>query len=124
MSYLPLRRSRALFLLLALLVPAAARAQDASRWFLAEGASNAVLEEEILVANPSASDLTVTVTLLPDPSAVIAPGAVLTRNFSLRATSRLTVRVAQDFPGLNGAAPPSRQRRYGTSNPKHAAHPI
>lgn len=84
--------------------PSPARAQDASRWFLAEGASNAVLEEEILVGNPGTSDLTVTVALLPDPSAVIAAGAVLSRTFSLKAASRLTVRVAQEFPGLNGAA--------------------
>ena len=87
-----------------LCLPALAGAQDASRWFLAEGASNAVLEEEILVANPGALALTVTVTLLPDPSATIAPGALLTRSFALDAASRLTVRVAQEFPGLNGAA--------------------
>ncbi len=87
-----------------LLAAGAARAQDASRWFLAEGASNAVLEQEILVANPGASNLAVTITLLPDPGAQIAPGALLTRTFPLGATSRLTVRVAQEFPGLNGAA--------------------
>ncbi len=81
-----------------------AAAQDASRWFLAEGASNAVLEQEILVGNPGTADLAVTITLLPDPGAVITPGAVLTRAFPLRATSRLTVRVAEAFPGLNGAA--------------------
>ena len=91
--------------LVCLLIAAApAGAQNAARWFLAEGASNSVLEEEILVANPSASDLTVTVRLLPDPSAVVAPGTTLTRDFSLKATSRLTVRVAQAFAGLNGAA--------------------
>jgi lysophospholipase L1-like esterase len=85
-------------------LPASAAAQDASRWFLAEGASNAVLEEEILVGNPGPSALTVTVTLLPDPSATISPGAVLTKSFPLDVASRLTVRVAQEFPGLNGAA--------------------
>ena len=37
-------------------------AQSADQWFLAEGASNAVLEEEILIANPSSSSVTVTVT--------------------------------------------------------------
>lgn len=87
-----------------LLASPPAHAQDASRWFLAEGASNAVLDQEILVANPGTSALTVTVRLLPDPSAVIAPGAVLTKTFPLGAASRLTVRVAQEFPGLNGAA--------------------
>ena len=87
-----------------LCAPALAGAQDASRWFLAEGASNGVLEEEILVGNPGGSALTVTITLLPDPSAIIAPGALLSRTFALDAASRLTVRVAQEFPGLNGAA--------------------
>ncbi len=87
-----------------LLVASPATAQNASRWFLAEGASNAVLDEEILVGNPGSSAVTVTVTLLPDPTAQIAPGAVLTKAFALGAASRLTVRVAQEFPGLNGAA--------------------
>ncbi|WP_239493038.1 GDSL-type esterase/lipase family protein [Luteitalea sp. TBR-22] len=96
-------RVAALFVsLLVVVVPVAA--QDASRWFLAEGASNAVLEEEILVANPTALTLAVTVRLLPDASAVIAPGAVLSKTFPLGPTSRLTVRVAQELPGLNGAA--------------------
>jgi len=82
-----------------------ALAQSASRWFLAEGANNAVLEQEILVGNPSATDLTVTVTLLPDASAVLTPAnMVLARIFPLKASSRLTVRVAQEFAGLNGAA--------------------
>ncbi len=92
----------ALFCLALATAPAAA--QGASRWFLAEGASNAVLEQEILVANPGLSAVTVTVTLLPDPSAVIAPGTALTRTFPLGPASRLTVRLAQEFGGLNGAA--------------------
>ena len=79
-------------------------AQSADQWFLAEGASNAVLEEEILIANPSSSSVTVTVTLLPDPSAVIAPGTELSQAFALGPTSRLTVRVGEAFSGLNGAA--------------------
>ena len=82
---------------------APAAAQGASRWFLAEGASNAVLEQEILVANPGLSAVTVTVTLLPDPSAVIAPGTALSRAFPLGAASRLTVNLALEFAGLNGA---------------------
>src|SRR6187402_1544902 len=103
-----------------LVAPTIARAQDASRWFLAEGASNAILEEEILVGNPGASDLTVTVTLLPDPSAQLAPGTTLTRAFPLKATGRLTVRVAQAFPGLNGAASATVSAvREGTSTPEN-----
>lgn len=85
-----------------LLAPGSTSAQSAARWFLAEGASNAVLEQEILVGNPSASALTVTVRLLPDPSA-IAP-APLTKTFALGASSRLTVILSQQFPNLNGAA--------------------
>lgn len=99
-----LHRRSCLALLLSLLFASATHAQDASRWFLAEGASNAVLEQEILVGNPGSSDVTVKVTLLPDPSAQIASGAVLSKTFPLKATGRLTVRVAQEFPGLNGAA--------------------
>jgi lysophospholipase L1-like esterase len=89
-------------LLCLLAVPPPAHAQGASRWFLAEGASNGVLEQEILVANPGASTLTVTVRLLPDASAIVT--GPTQKTFPLGATSRLTVRVAQEFPGLNGAA--------------------
>ncbi|AMY09924.1 IPT/TIG domain protein [Luteitalea pratensis] len=103
-----------------LFTPALVWAQDTSRWFLAEGASNAVLEEEILVGNPGAYDLTVTVTLLPDPSAQLAPGTTLSRAFPLQATGRLTVRVAQAFPGLNGAASATVSAvRAGTSTPEN-----
>ncbi len=89
--------------LLCLTLAAPAAAQSASRWFLAEGASNAILEQEILVANPSASALTVTVRLLPDPGAQFDPSK-LVRTFPLGPTARLTVSVAQAFPELNGAA--------------------
>jgi lysophospholipase L1-like esterase len=95
-------RARACLALFALLVAAPAAAQSASRWFLAEGASNAVLEQEILVANPGTADLQVTVRLLPDGAAIVSGDTQ--KVFSLRATSRLTVRLSQDFPGLNGAA--------------------
>ncbi|HTV01834.1 MAG TPA: GDSL-type esterase/lipase family protein [Luteitalea sp.] len=78
-------------------------AQAASTWFLAEGASNGTFDEDILVGNPSTSAVRVTVTLLPAPDAVIAPGAVLERGFDLPATGRLTVNLRRDFPGLNGA---------------------
>ncbi len=96
---------RAVLSSLALLVTVTtlATAQDASRWFLAEGASNAVLEQEILVANPGASNLTVTVRLLPDPSAQFDP-TKLVETFALAPTARLTVRMGQAFPHLNGAA--------------------
>ncbi len=96
-------RSVLLSALLSLVTVVPALAQDASRWFLAEGASNAILEQDILVANPGTSSLTVTVRLLPDPSAQFDP-AKLVKTFTLGATSRLTVRVAQEFPELNGAA--------------------
>jgi lysophospholipase L1-like esterase len=98
-----MRHAGLAFALLCLLVlPGRAAAQGASRWFLAEGASNGILEQEILVANPGTAALTVTVRILPDASALVT-GAT-TKTFALGATSRLTVRVAQEFPGLNGAA--------------------
>lgn len=90
--------------LLGLLVASPAMAQSAARWFLAEGASNGIFEQDILVANPGNAAVTVTVTLLPDSTATIAPGTVLTKTYLLGATSRLTVRVATEFAGLNGAA--------------------
>ena len=77
--------------------------QAASTWFLAEGASNGTFDEDILVGNPSATALGVTVTLLPAPDAVIAPGAVLEKTFTLPGTGRLTVNIRREFPGLNGA---------------------
>lgn len=75
-------------------------AQGASTWFLAEGANNATFAQEILVGNPSAQPVTVTVTLLPQADAM-AP--TLTRTFPLAATARLTVRLGTDFQ-LNGSA--------------------
>lgn len=85
-------------------VAAPAAAQGSSTWFLAEGASNGTFDEDILVGNPSASILTVTVTLLPAPDAIIAPGGLLEKAFALPATGRLTVNVHKEFPALNGAA--------------------
>ncbi|AMY09923.1 IPT/TIG domain protein [Luteitalea pratensis] len=79
-------------------------AQGASTWFLAEGASNGTFDEDILVGNPSASTLSVTVRLLPAPDALITPpGTVLEKVFTLPATGRLTVNIRREFPALNGA---------------------
>lgn len=78
----------------------ASGAPGASTWFLAEGANNAIFTEEILIGNPSADTLDVTVTLLPQPDA-IAP--VLAKTFTLAPTSRLTVRLGADF-NLNGSS--------------------
>ncbi len=77
-----------------------ALAQGSSTWLLAEGANNAIFTEEIQVGNPSAQALDVTVTLLPQADAV-AP--TTTKTFPLPASSRLTVRLGNDF-GLNGSA--------------------
>ena len=79
-------------------------AQAASTWFLAEGASNGTFDEDILVGNPSASTLSVTVTLLPAPDALITPpDSALEKVFTLPATGRLTVNIRREFPALNGA---------------------
>lgn len=86
-------------LVLAATVPHA-NAQGASTWFLAEGANNGTFTQEILVGNPSAQALKVTVTLLPQADAV-AP--TLTKTFDLGPTARLTVRLGSDF-NLNGSA--------------------
>ncbi|MBA2354623.1 MAG: hypothetical protein H0V80_08150, partial [Acidobacteria bacterium] len=81
---------------------AVAAAQGASRWFLAEGASNGTFDEDILVGNPSAGTLSVMVRLLPAADAVLTGSNP--RTFTLPGTGRLTVNLAREFPGLNGAA--------------------
>jgi lysophospholipase L1-like esterase len=93
------RRAALVALALLATVPRAS-AQGASTWFLAEGANNATFAQEILVGNPSAQPLKVTVTLLPQADA-IAPTS--SKTFDLAASARLTVRLGSDF-ALNGSA--------------------
>jgi len=84
-----------------LVLPTAASAQGLSRWFLAEGANNALFTGEILIGNPGQQDLDVTVRLLPQADAVLTQP--VSKTFPLNKTSRLTVRLGADF-GLNGSA--------------------
>ena len=77
-----------------------ALAQGMSTWFLAEGANNSMFREEILVGNPNGAALDVTVTLLPQPGAT---ATTTSKVFRLAATSRLTVRLSDDF-GLSGSS--------------------
>ena len=93
----------ALTLLLCVGAAAPAFAQ-ASTWFLAEGASNGTFDEDILVGNPSPGTVSVTLTLLPAPDAVIGPGTVLEKAFTLPGTGRLTLNLRREFPGFSGAA--------------------
>lgn len=93
-------RAAALALLLVCTSTVPTLAQGASTWFLAEGANNAIFQQEILVGNPSADTLTVTITLLPQPDAITTHTE---RSFTLEPTSRLTVRLGTDF-GLNGSS--------------------
>jgi lysophospholipase L1-like esterase len=94
---------RAALVLVALLVGADdAIAQVSSTWFLAEGVSNAIFDQDILVGNPSSVPLTVTVELFPSADAQFT--GTNPRTFTLPATGRLTVNLKQAFPGLNGAA--------------------
>jgi len=79
----------------------AASAQGLSRWFLAEGANNALFTGEILVGNPNSQAVDVTVRLLPQPDAIV--GQPLAKTFTLLPTARLTVRLGPDFL-LNGSA--------------------
>jgi lysophospholipase L1-like esterase len=109
-----------LALALVMCVASAARvgAQAASTWFLAEGASNATFDEDILVANPAAGMVKVTVKLLPAPDAQLAANAVLARDFDLPGTGRLTVNLRREFPGLNGATSAQVSAVvHGTSTP-------
>lgn len=93
---------RVLLLVMLLCCSTDAFAQSASTWFLAEGASNAIFDEDILVGNPSGAALTVSVQLLPGSDAIFTGPNPVT--FTLPATGRLTVNLKQSFPGLNGAA--------------------
>jgi hypothetical protein len=62
-------------------------------WFLAEGASNAFFEEDILIGNPNNAPTQVRLTLLPEGgTAVVVP------TFSVAATSRYTVNVEEFLP--------------------------
>ncbi|MPZ18532.1 MAG: hypothetical protein GEV06_11555 [Luteitalea sp.] len=73
---------------------------DYVHWYLAEGAQNAVFDEEILIANPTAENAEVTVTLLPEPGA----GTETSVPLAVGAHSRYTLRLAQFFPNnINGA---------------------
>lgn len=102
---LTISSSRAFAALLAiaavLILSPAASAQGLDRWFLAEGANNALFTGEILIGNPSQQDLDVTVRLLPQADAVLTQP--VSKTFPLNRTSRLTVRLGADF-GLNGSA--------------------
>jgi lysophospholipase L1-like esterase len=91
-----------LVLCLLLVAAAPARSQTSSTWFLAEGASNALFDQDILVANPNTSAVTITITLLPQPGALLS-GAD-TKAYTLGALSRGTYNLKSEFPSLNGAA--------------------
>ena len=93
----------ALVLLLCAGFAAPAFTQGSSTWFLAEGASNATFDEDILIGNPSPGTVTAVVKLLPAPDALVAPGTVLEKAFAVPGTGRLTVNIRREFPGLVGA---------------------
>jgi Metallo-peptidase family M12B Reprolysin-like len=68
-----------------------------TEWFLAEGATGNFFDEFILLANPSATDATVTIDYLVDQ------GPVLTKQYTLLANRRATVWVdAEEFPAGSG----------------------
>lgn len=73
--------------LIALLRPVPSFAQPLQRWYLAEGATNAFFEEEILIANPSAASADIKITYL------LMNGAPVVQTFTMTPTSRHTVRV-------------------------------
>jgi lysophospholipase L1-like esterase len=92
----------AVFLIALLMGCNDALAQASSTWFLAEGVSNGVFDQDILVGNPSATALTVTVELFPAADAIFTGANPV--SFQLPATGRLTVNLKQAFSELNGAA--------------------
>jgi len=71
-----------------------AAAQPYTKWYLAEGATGRGLDflEEILIANPGATDALVRITFLPKG------GPTVEHSLTVRATSRATVRVNDILP--------------------------
>ena len=76
--------------------PADVLAQARTTWYLAEGATGGMFDEDILIANPNATSANILITFLPtgQPS--------ITEDFVMLPTSRLSVRV-DDVPGLSSA---------------------
>jgi hypothetical protein len=73
-----------------------ATAQQHRTWYLAEGATNAFFQEEILIANPTGTAANVTVAFL------LSSGTEVPVTFQVPATSRHTLRV-NEVPGLENA---------------------
>jgi hypothetical protein len=73
-----------------------ATAQQHRTWYLAEGATNAFFQEEILIANPTSTAANVTVVFL------LSSGTEVPITFQVPATSRYTLRV-NEVPGLENA---------------------
>jgi autotransporter-associated beta strand protein len=66
-------------------------------YFLAEGATGAFFDEDVLIANPNTVDAPVTVTFLREG------GSALVRTYTIARESRLTIRV-DEIPELTDAA--------------------
>jgi autotransporter-associated beta strand protein len=66
-------------------------------YFLAEGATGAFFDEDVLIANPNTADAPVTVTFLREG------GSALVRPYTIAKESRLTIRV-DEIPELSDAA--------------------
>jgi YVTN family beta-propeller protein len=67
-------------------------------WFLAEGATGSYFTTYVLLANPNAQPVDVTVRYLPDN------GAAVTRPYRLEAQERLTLNIAAEDAALANAA--------------------
>lgn len=78
-------------LALQVLAPMPATAQY-TKWYLAEGATTSFFEDEILVANPNASPVTLTLTFLPENTASSQ------QTVTVPATSRTTLRLNDYVP--------------------------
>jgi hypothetical protein len=77
-------------------VASLAAAQQHRTWYLAEGATNAFFQEEILIANPTSAPANVTIAFLPKGAAEIP------FTLTVAPTSRYTLRV-NDIAGLADA---------------------
>lgn len=82
------------------LLSAGVNARGQSTWYLSEGAETDYFREAVVVANPTESTLTVTLTLLPQADAIFRQRAHTT---TMKPRSRVTLDV-RDIFGLNGSA--------------------
>lgn len=86
-------------------VAAFAQSPALKTWYLAEGSTNWLFEEFVLVANPNQAGVDARVTFLRPPvqvGGVLTPQAPIVHTYALPGTSRKTLRLTRDVPEMVG----------------------